>query len=73
MTKRYVYIVKGTEIPIVGVWSSRKEAIEEAINHAKDSGVIDYRLDDINDEFALIVPLKYEVFEKVEILRYAIQ
>lgn len=73
MSDRYVYIVRGTEMGIVGVWSSRKEAIEEAEYHAREQGVLEYSVDIINESYDVITPLKYETYEKVEILRYRIQ
>lgn len=73
MSTRYVYIVKGTEINIVGVWSSRDEAIQEAIHHAQDQGVKEYEINDISDEHVVIKPIDYETFEQVHVLRYGIQ
>lgn len=73
MPTRYVYIVKGTEMDIVGVWSSREEAIKEAINHVKDSGVETFDIEDTNDSYVSLTPVRYETYEKAEVLRYQIQ
>lgn len=73
MATRYCYIVKGTEIDIVGVWSSREEAIEEAIHHVKEQGVLEWEVKEINDEYTVIKPIKYETFEEAIIERYVIR
>lgn len=73
MSKRYCYIVKGTEIDIVGVWSGKEEAIDNAVNHVKDQGVIEWEVDEINDEYIVIKPIKYMTFEQAVITRHIIQ
>ena len=70
---RYCYVVTGTEIDIVGVWSARAEAIGEAIDHMNDSGVTEWEVRDENDEFVAIHPTKYETYEQCNVLRFAIQ
>lgn len=70
---RYCYIVQGTEIDIVGVWSSKEEAIENAIEHVKDQGVTEYEMQEVNDDFVIILPKKYVTYEQARILRYIIQ
>lgn len=73
MSDRYCYIVKGTEIDIVGVWSSEKEAIEEAKHHVTEQGVTEYEVEKVNDMFTIIHPVKYDTYEKAEVVRYRIQ
>lgn len=69
----YCYVVVGTEIPIVGVWSARQEAINEAIEHCKDSGVTEYKVHDINKELVVIKPIKGDILEEAKIYRYEVQ
>jgi hypothetical protein len=38
-----------------------------------DQGVTEFTVNDINDEFVVIKPVKYETYEETKILRYNIQ
>jgi len=73
MAVRYCYIVQGSEIDIVGVWSSRDEAINEAKNHVKDSGTTKFEVNDINDDFVYIRAIKGEMLENASVKRFIIQ
>lgn len=73
MARRYCYIVQGTEVDIVGVWSARDEAIAEAIDHITDSGVTAYEIKHINDDFISIVAKEGDMLENAKVLRYEIR
>ena len=73
MSKRYVYVVRMIEHGIIGVWSSKQEAIDEAIEAMKEVGVSKWDVDELNSEFVIIFPIVYEIFEKAEVIRFEIK
>lgn len=72
----YVYLVRGIETPVVGVYSSEVKAIQAGKEHLEDNGVIDGKwvVREVNDWLTTIHPAdQTSCFEKITIERHTVQ
>lgn len=73
MSDRYCYVMNSIEDGVVDVYSGKEEAINEGIKYAETKGVLESEVVEVNEDYTIIYPKKYDVYEKVEISRFRIK